>query len=970
MAEPAASDRLASDLLAADLLAADQVAADQVALLQQGLEHLAQAVTIIDGNLRVVAANARFYELLDIPPSMNRPGIGMADLLRYNAARGEYGPGDIEAQVADRLALAARREPHLFERVRPDGTVLQVQGRPLPAGGFITTYTDVTDRHRAEAALRDSETRFRDFAEAGSDWMWELDADLRFTGFYGTIADDPAFDAAGKLGRRPDAIHGTDGDSEGWHRLFDHMENRRAFRDVVIENYRFGDRRIRIQVSGRPVHDASGRFIGYRGISSDMSRERALEIWASRSEQRLLDAFDSILAGVLLLDSDERVILCNSRYRDAVEPLGATTLPGTPLDAILTAMAAGGYYRDPEADLARMRAWRTLRRAPGGWSIELHIASGAWMQLRNYPTREGGSLILHHDVTRRKEHEAALLREKARSERYLAIAGTMILALDVTGRVTLINRRGADVLGYGSDDLVGVDWFGDLRTVEDGPVARRHFLAAMAGRQPLDLSSEATVVTRSGDHRLIQWHNTLVCDDTGRIEGSLSSGEDVTDQRRADRARAARHEQIRRHSTALVEMASHHTLGGDDEAVAMRAVAELFAHTLGTPRAGLWLSDSDGRMVEAEDIYLADRDRHVRGGVVPVAEHAAFFTALGAHRVVAAVDARTDPRTRSFGTLHLEALDLVSLLAAPVRIGGRFAGVVVAEDRVRRAWTDEEQSFAASVGDMVALAVEASRRVRTEQALVAAKEAAESANRAKSAFLAHMSHELRTPLNAIIGFAEVMLSDWYQDLARRTPEKRDEYIRDIHDSALHLLRVINDILDLSKIEAGRIDLDDDPMDVGYAVRNTLDMLRQRIDAAGHTVTVDLARSLPALRADERAVRQILINLVGNAIKFTPSPGRIGIRVGVSEPGGLSMAVSDSGIGIPASRLDAVMQPFIQADSTFTRVYEGTGLGLAIVRSLAELHNGRIAVDSIEGQGTTVTVTFPPGRLVHGTANAG
>jgi len=932
-------------------------------LLLQGLEHLDQAVSILDGDLRLVAANTRFFELLEFPLSMNHPDTKLEDFFRYNATRGEYGPGDVETQVAERVALARKFEPHLFERVRPDGTVLLIRGRPLPAGGFITTYLDVTARRQAEQALRASEERFRDFAEAGSDWMWEMGADLRFIGFYGNSADPIATNVSDMIGKRPDEVHDTSRDPEGWRRHLDDLENRRAFRDVSIDTLDPKGRPVRLRLSGRPFFDGDGNFAGFRGISSDVSRERELEQRAKTSELRLYDAIDSMEDSVILLDAEDRLILCNSRYREAITPFGASTQPGTPLDNMIQAAADSGYYVGGDADVSRLRSWRARRHDPGVGSIEFPVAGGRWIQLRNYPTADNGSLLLRHDITERKEYESALLREKSRSERYLAVAGTVILALDLEGRITLINRRGAEVLGYDVQDLIGVDWFGDILAPEEGPVARRWFQEVVSGLRGVTPQYENTVITRDGNRRLLQWSNTVVTDETGRIEGTLSSGEDITERRQDEVLQAARGEQMRRHAASLVALASHHTLSGHDQAGALQTVAEVFARTLGAPRASVWLYNSQTRTMDCQDIFLVELDRHVHGFTVPYDDYPDFFTSLEANRVIAADRAKADPRTKAFSPLYLDQYGLVSMIAAPVRIAGQLAGVIAAEDTRARRWTDEEQNFAASVGDIVSLAVEACRRVRTEHALVAARDAAESANRAKSAFLAHMSHELRTPLNAIIGFAEVLMSDWYQEMVTTSPDRRDEYVCDIHGSAQHLLRVINDILDLSKIEAGRFDLQDEPMDVAYAVKNTLEMLRQRIDAMQHEVTVDIPSALPPLAADERAVRQIMINLLGNAIKFTPSHGRIGVQVGINDKGSLFLSVSDTGIGIPRARIEAVLQPFTQGDATFTRVYEGTGLGLAIVRSLAHLHDGEIEIDSEEGQGTTVTISFPPERLV-------
>jgi two-component system cell cycle sensor histidine kinase PleC len=239
----------------------------------------------------------------------------------------------------------------------------------------------------------------------------------------------------------------------------------------------------------------------------------------------------------------------------------------------------------------------------------------------------------------------------------------------------------------------------------------------------------------------------------------------------------------------------------------------------------------------------------------------------------------------------------------------------------------------------------------------AAREHAEAASRAKSQFLANMSHELRTPLNAILGFSEMITSRIFD--AR--PERHYEYAGLIHDSGHHLLTLINDILDLAKIEAGSWSLRETEIDLGALAADAATMIQPRIAASRCSLSVEVAPHLPLVLCDERAMKQILLNLLSNAVKFTPQGGLVTVFVRTEADGGIVLGVSDTGVGIAPEDQQRVFQNFGQGRHDVVTADKGTGLGLPIVKGLVEAHDGRIALESEIGEGTTVTVHLPARR---------
>jgi signal transduction histidine kinase len=265
-------------------------------------------------------------------------------------------------------------------------------------------------------------------------------------------------------------------------------------------------------------------------------------------------------------------------------------------------------------------------------------------------------------------------------------------------------------------------------------------------------------------------------------------------------------------------------------------------------------------------------------------------------------------------------------------------------------FSDKDIALLKTFADQAVIAIQNARLFREIQDK---SRQLEVANKHKSEFLANMSHELRTPLNAIIGFSEVLLEKMFGEINA----KQQDYLSDIHSSGRHLLALINDILDLSKIEAGRMELEPSDFDVPTALQNAMTLVRERAQRHGIALSLQIDPAVRELRADERKFKQILVNLLSNAVKFTPDGGRVALRARPVESG-LEVSVSDTGIGIAPEDQEKVFEEFRQVGGDYKTKQEGTGLGLALARRFVELHGGVIGVQSELGKGATFTFTIP------------
>ena len=655
----------------------------------------------------------------------------------------------------------------------------------------------------------------------------------------------------------------------------------------------------------------------YADFDSDRAMlERSLELTvkelleardkATQAQTRLADALESISEGFFLFDVDDRMVLCNSRYRELYPAVADILQPGLKFEHLIETVVERAIVADA---VAQPQEWVEQRlaqhRNPKG--LILHQQSdGRWIQIGERKTQDGGTVGVFTEVTelKRREEELAAARDEAtEAQRQLVDAIESISEgfslYDADDKLVIYNRRYRDMHGTRSIDLVneGVSFETILRNaVARGEIrdAEGRVEAWVAERLARHRDPKGTHVHRRSDGRWIQVNERKTDDG-----GTVAIYTDITDVKQAEQAIQESEQRLR----VIAEAAPMAVLIVTFDDGMIRYVNQRFSEMFE-------LEGSSALGLQAKTLYADPRHRqHV-------------------------IDALTEHG-------HVEGMEVLLK-----RAGGEEFWALMASQRVQ---FDGRPAMITGLADI-------SDRKRMEGELHKAIWASEQATRAKSDFVASMSHELRTPLNAIIGYSEILFED--AQSAGRESEMAD--LRKIQDAGKHLLGLIDNILDLSKIEAGKMTLYLETFELRPMIDSVAATVTALAKKTGNVLGVSCADEVGTMHSDLTKVRQILFNLLSNACKFTRN-GTItlaAVRDANEAVDWIEFQVRDTGIGMTTDQQAKVFEAFTQADASTTRTYGGTGLGLAITKSFCRLMGGDVTLTSEAGKGTTFVVRLP------------
>jgi PAS domain S-box-containing protein len=580
--------------------------------------------------------------------------------------------------------------------------------------------------------------------------------------------------------------------------------------------------------------------------------------------------------------------------------------------------------------------------------------------IRDRQGRPVEHLGVFRNITERRQAEAALRDSEERYRSLFDDATDCILTFTLDGDVTSVNRAYERLTGWTRDELIGRNW-NDLVAPADRARMAERTRRALAGDKPPSLF-EVGSLCKDGGVVPLEGRTRMQRDRDGRPVGFQGIYRDLRDRQRAEaalrdsearyRAMFAEAEAGRQVLDRLYRLAASMQTSWDP-GDRLRAFVEGVHEILGFDRFYVALVSPDSRTFDVAAAVGVEMFESL-----PLSAAAGpLYHAVATRQPLAVLTDEDLRRVPPFGAEYRDRAYFRSrrFVVVPLVAGQRVIGVASADNKpTRRPITAANVELFTLVCQQLATALEAARLYH---ALERNRAELEAAGRHKSEFLASMSHELRTPLNAIIGFSEVLLEEMFGGLNA----KQRDYLDDVCASGRHLLSLINDVLDLSKIEAGRMELDAVDVDLAAAIGEALALVRERAGRKGLELAVDVDGAAPAIRADERKLKQVLLNLLSNAIKFTPAGGRVTVTAAPAD-GAVTVSVRDTGIGIAPEDRAAVFEEFRQVGGPAQQ--EGTGLGLALCRKFVELHGGRIWVESDVGRGSTFSFTLPlatPGR---------
>lgn len=902
------------------------------------LDRLQQAAAIYDRHDRLAGFNLCYAAVWPEAGRKFRIGMSRRELAEVLWDNDIGWPGGDREAFIDRLLSEHKQTYGPVERELSDGRLFRVQRADLGDGRVLASLVDITPTASRSETFTERARSYREAALSVADWLWETDEQHCFV--------QPDF-APGRLqgevmnflGKTRWEVLGTDPDTDAhWHEHRAVLEAHLPFRDFRYEHARPDGSMRRSRISGSPMFDDDGQFLGYVGVGVDETRLAEADTRATAAEQRVQEAIGSLNEGIAMHDPDGSLTVWNETFEQIYSRSSLELRRGMSFEEVVTELARTGLIEHPGQTADEWLRNRLNLPRPNPEEVERRI-DGRWYRLRETATPSGGLAILMTDITLLKEQQTELMAardhlESRVKERTSSLADAVARAKEESAqrneaekrlknseskfrsiaegasqgfyvqhdfKLVYANPAFADLLGYaGTDDLMSLTTIATFLA----PDVRETLLqrnAARAAGETEPSRYQTRFLQKDGQEIWVELFVSQIVWDG--LPSVLVSVVDIDSRKRAQ--------------DALLEAESDY-----------RAI---FEHA----SDGIYRSSIDGVNIRANPALARMNgfkdEEDVRNSKVDV--EGSWYVEPG--------------RREEFVEAVMRDGEVRNFVSEVYRYKTREKMWISENARLIRDENGEPLYFEGTVRDIT-------EQRKVEMDLRDAMAEAERANYAKSQFLAKMSHELRTPLNAIIGFSDIIRD---QMMGPVGSDRYVSYASDIRNSGRHLLSLINDLLDLSKIEAGEIELDMRPISITEIINESSSIIGPLAKERGIDVRVNSDPRTLEVMGDRRSLKQILLNLLSNAVKFNRNDGWIEVRT--SGAGGICCVdVVDSGIGIERHDLHYLFTPFGQISNQMIAEHEGTGLGLPIVKSLVELHGGRVSVRSRPGEGTTMTIELP------------
>jgi PAS domain S-box-containing protein len=909
--------------------------------------------------------NAQMARMLERDP---RDVIGQPDLAMFSE--------DVRPTVREQLALRRKGIAATYEITVTIGrrtAQWRIRSNPImgAAGeyqGLVATITDVSRERAAEARASEGESQIESIFASAMDGILIIDDAQRIVMFNHAAETMFGVRAPEAIGRRVEEFMPMRfrANHEQRVREFDQHDNTRRSMGRLGEVFGLRANGEEFPIEASISHVKVGNQKLYSVILRDVTDRIAADRALRESEQRLASVLGLARAGVWQVDTAADRFECDERCRSL---LGIAEVTGR-WPVLRDVLTPGVAEQDALRALLRGDAefYEAETRVVREDGSVVWIATFAQVIDR---AETGHRLVgASFDITQRKEAELRVESEVEFTRALINASPAFFVAFAQDGTILMVNDAFLAATGYTREELIGTEYIS--RFVPDADQADSLQARLALGSTPETTLIHAPVITRDGRILLVEWHARAALSSFHDFQFHFAVGLDITERRRQeDEMRSYVGFMDALHETT-VDLLRHRAMQETLETVVRNAT----------------------KLIGCSDAFVAMVfDKGQRARTIAAAGPSASFsgrtweTGQGVPGLVLQsgdsllIDDYPAWR-RQYGA---ESLDVASVAVVPMRTEGDVIGLLgIASCEPGKRFTKRQMSVLTRLAQLAALVVEHARllsdaereigeRVRAEEEILRLNTGLEEtvrlrtlelseANlelaataRLKDEFLANMSHELRTPLNAILGMSEVL----EEGVHGAMNERQQRSVRVIVESATHLLELINDILDLAKIESGTVQLAVDHVQIRAVCESSVRMLREASQRKRIRLSVEVDRGVEQVDADERRLRQILVNLLSNAVKFTPEGGAVGIRVHADPVNDtIRFAVWDTGIGIPRDEIDRLFQPFVQLEAGSTRRYGGTGLGLSLVRRMAEMHGGFVEVESVVGEGSNFTVALP------------